>query len=211
VWHKVTAYSDRIDLVCSMTWEETLGSAQKTALLQDGRRKVHYTFSDGSELVEEYDHKTCDLLLRKWRKKGALGETKPWDVEVGEVAIAGAKDVGISESVSAPRLVRLDKVDSFQWRIRNLPYPVEIYQITIEGQTIVVRTTNKKYFKRIAIPDMERLGVELDAKQLTYAHANNTLLINYKKPPTVSDFEKRLLAKLKKLKNEGDVDQCKQQ
>jgi hypothetical protein len=38
----------------------------------------------------------------------------------------------------------------FQYRIRNLPYPEEVYQLEVdsEKQEIVVKTTVKKYFKR---------------------------------------------------------------
>ncbi|XP_017707280.1 protein DPCD isoform X4 [Rhinopithecus roxellana] len=45
-------------------WMESLRTAQKTALLQDGRRKVHYLFPDGKEMAEEYDEKTSELLER---------------------------------------------------------------------------------------------------------------------------------------------------
>nr|XP_021528638.1 protein DPCD [Aotus nancymaae] len=43
-------------------WLESLRTAEKTALLQDGRRKVHYLFPDGKEMAEEYDEKTSELL-----------------------------------------------------------------------------------------------------------------------------------------------------
>jgi hypothetical protein len=46
-----------------------------------------------------------------------------------------------------PSRSRKDTADEFQWRVRNLPYPVDTYQITIDDATqeIVIRTTNKKY------------------------------------------------------------------
>jgi len=36
-----------------------------------------------------------------------------------------------------------------QWRVRNLPYPKEVYEISVdqEKNQVVIRTTNKKYFK----------------------------------------------------------------
>ena len=49
-----------------------------------GKRKIHFTLGDGTELCEEYDVKTNDLLTRKWRKKSTLGGVKPWEIEVGE-------------------------------------------------------------------------------------------------------------------------------
>jgi hypothetical protein len=88
----------------------------------------------------------------------------------------------------------LDTKDSFQWRIRNLPYPAEVFSITIEEPDIVVRTSNKKYFKRIDIPDMRRLGVKLEARSLSWKLQYNTLVISYQKPKDVLDAEIRHLA-----------------
>ena len=52
-------------------------------------------------------------------------------------------------------------------------------------QHIVIQTKNKKYFKRIALPDAARLGFRLDPSRLTPSHALNTLLVTYEKPPEV--------------------------
>jgi len=49
-----------------------------------GRRKIHFTLTDGTELCEEYDVKNNNLLLRKWRKRSQMGATRPWEIEVGE-------------------------------------------------------------------------------------------------------------------------------
>ena len=46
-------------------WVEMLKSSQKTCIIQDGRRKIHYTFTNDNELAEEYDIKT-DELVGKW-------------------------------------------------------------------------------------------------------------------------------------------------
>ena len=194
-------------------WQQTLESAQKTALLQDGRRKVHYTFSDGSEMSEEYDAKSCELLSRRLRKKGTLGDAKAWIVEVGEsnVPLLAQKEIGLMESSSNPVVSRIDKSDYFSWRIRNLPYPIDTYALSAEDRHIVIRTTNKKYFKKLEVTDLDRLELELDPAELTYAHANNTLIVSYRKPQAVIEFERKLMTKLKKLKSDGDVDQCKQQ
>ena len=193
-------------------WQQCVETAQKTALLQDGRRKIHYTFDDGRELVEEYDASTNELILRKLRERGTLGNTKPWVVEVGEAQdVSKQLEVGLMENSSNPVVRRKDTLNAFQWRIRNLPYPIDTYNLSIEGNQIVVRTSNKKYFKKLDIPDLERLELPLEEAPLTFAHANNTLIITYKKPSAVLDFERKLIAKLKTIKSEGDVDQCKQQ
>jgi len=64
-------------------WMNKLKSAEKTCLVQDGKRKVHYTFPDKSEMAEEYSVQTDELLVRKWRKKNILGAVQPWEYEVG--------------------------------------------------------------------------------------------------------------------------------
>jgi DPCD protein family len=48
--------------------------------------------------------------------------------------------------VLQPQFTRRDTERSFQWRIRNLPYPADTYAVTVdeEKQQIVVRTSNKK-------------------------------------------------------------------
>ena len=47
-------------------------------------------------------------------------------------------------SLFQPILTRTDAEDSFQWRIRNLPYPIDVYNVVIDNQNIVVKTSNKK-------------------------------------------------------------------
>lgn len=49
--------------------------------------------------------------------------------------------------------MRKDTLSSFQWRIRNLPYPKEVYSVSVEEEQrcCVIRTTNKKSV-RIALP-----------------------------------------------------------
>uniref|UniRef100_A0A8D0H734 Protein DPCD n=1 Tax=Sphenodon punctatus TaxID=8508 RepID=A0A8D0H734_SPHPU len=129
-------------------WLGRLRGAHKTALLQDGKRKVHFLFDDGKEMAEEYDMKTNQLLTRKWREKNALGACGKWQTEVGEphppVTGAPATEL-IQESSSNPVFVRKDTKSSFQWRVRNLPYPKEVYSITVEKEQrcCIVRTTNK--------------------------------------------------------------------
>ena len=49
--------------MAAIGWAEKLGAATKTCLVQDGKRKVHYTFDDGNEMVEEYDLRNYDILV----------------------------------------------------------------------------------------------------------------------------------------------------
>ncbi|XP_068817790.1 protein DPCD isoform X3 [Capricornis sumatraensis] len=186
-------------------WLESLRAAEKTALLQDGRRKVHYLFPDGKEMAEEYDEKTKELLVRKWRMKSALGALGQWQIEVGEPALPGAGSLGpelITESNANPIFMRKDTKMSFQWRIRNLPYPKDVYNVSVDQKErcVVVRTTNKKY------------QLPLDESSLSFAHANSTLIISYQKPKEVLVAESELQKELKKVKTAHSSDRdCKTQ
>ncbi|XP_075865944.1 protein DPCD isoform X2 [Microcebus murinus] len=137
-------------------WLESLRAAEKTALLQD---------------------------VRKWRVKSALGALGQWQLEVGEPAPPGAGSLGpelIKESNANPIFMRKDTKMSFQWRIRNLPYPKDIYSVCVDQneRCIIVRTTNKKYYKKFSIPDLDRYQLPLDDSSLSFAHANCTLIIS---------------------------------
>lgn len=67
---------------------------------------------------------------------------------------------------------------SLEWRIRNLPYPENVYSVTAEQDgTITVRTSNKKYFKKIHVPDLERIGLKPEQERISFMHRYNTLII----------------------------------
>ena len=91
--------------------------------------------------------------------------------------------------------MRKDTKDRFEWRIRNLPYPKETYIIEVdhEKQQIVLKTTNKKYYKRIDIPDLKRLQLKLNEENIAWKYANNTVVISYDKPVEVKQKEKEML------------------
>ncbi|XP_060097792.1 protein DPCD [Heteronotia binoei] len=198
-------------------WLAQLRSARKTALLGDGKRKIHYLFDNGKEMAEEYDMKTNQLLLRKWREKNALGASGSWQVEVGEPTMpaVGTLDCElIKESSANPVFMRKDTKNSFQWRIRNLPYPKDVYSVSVEKdqRCCVIHTTNKKYYKKFSIPDLDRFQLPLDCAALSFTHANNTLIITYQKPPEILAAEEELQKELKKVKAANDGDgECKTQ
>ncbi|BHF72813.1 hypothetical protein SprV_0401588400 [Sparganum proliferum] len=126
------------------------------------------------------------LSKRKWKCPTQLGGEGSWTYEVGEPPQTRSTLFDdIQESNANPIFGRLDTKNDFQWRIRNLPYPLSTYQLSIEddGETIVLRTTNKKYFKRFGIPDLRRIGLKLDQTNLTKTHSNNTLVISLQSDP----------------------------
>ncbi|XP_056441635.1 protein DPCD [Gadus chalcogrammus] len=197
-------------------WEDLLKSSKKTALVHDGKRKIHYLFEDGKEMAEEYDLTTDDLLVRKWRSRNPLGAPGSWEAEVGEPfsALASADSEMIKENLSNPVFLRQDTKTTFQWRIRNLPYPKEVFSVEVEpaDRCCVVRTSNKKYYKKFVVPDLERCQLTLDGSALSFTHANNTLIISYKKPKEVLTLERDLLRELKKLDSTGQGEgDCKTQ
>ncbi|XP_051560619.1 protein DPCD isoform X1 [Myxocyprinus asiaticus] len=195
-------------------WADTLRKAKKTALISDGKRKVHYLFEDGNEMAEEYDLKTDELVLRKWRCKTALGGQGQWTLEVGDTSPKAVTTDLIKENSSNPLFMRKDTKTSYQWRIRNISYPIEVYSVSIEPmeRCCVIRTSNKKYYKKFSIPDLDRCQLPLESTALSFTHANNTLIVSYKKPNEILTLEQELVGELKKLKgtNEGDID-CKTQ
>ncbi|XP_061588628.1 protein DPCD [Cololabis saira] len=198
-------------------WIDILKTSKKTALIHDGKRKIHYLLTDGKEMTEEYDLKTDELIVRKWRHKSTLGVQNPWQVEIGEPLaspVASLDSDGIIENCSNPVFMRKDTKTSFQWRIRNLAYPKEVFCVLLEPSErfIIIKTSNKKYYKKFSIPDMDRNQLPLNSSALSFTHANNTLIVSYKKPTEILTLELELLKELKKLKGtaEGDID-CKTQ
>ena len=189
-----------------------------TKMVSGGRRRVHYTFPDEGEMVEEYDLQTDELVVRKRRGKTVLGAVGAWEFEVGEAperhTVANEM---MQASSSNPIFTRKDRPHCFEWRIRNLPYPKPTYSVTVdaEARQLVVRTANKKYYKRISIEDLDRARLPLEEAPLSWTHENNTLVIQYKKPAAILQREKE--AKIERLSAPDqqeaapDGQECKQQ
>ena len=186
-----------------------------------GRRKCHFTLPDESEVIEEYDLQTDELMLKKRRGKTVLGAQTEWIFEVGEApARMTIENDMLRASSSNPTLTRKDRPHAFEWRVRNLPYPKATYSVTIdtEQNQIVIRTANKKYFKRIDVEELDRARVPLEEGSLSWNHENSTLIVQYKKPAAVMQRERE--AKMVRL-NAPEVqpgaaesaaeEQCKQQ
>lgn len=77
-------------------------------------------------------------------------------------------------------LIRKDTNKEFQYRIRNLNYEKSNFIVECDKtkQEIVVKTLNKKYYKRLEIPDLKRANCELDESNLKVNFLNNTLIIS---------------------------------
>jgi hypothetical protein len=88
---------------------------------------------------------------------------------------------------------RCDTAREFVWRVRNVPYPSDVFAVAVEPETrdVVVRTTNKKFFKRLKLPEMDAAGLPLSPAAMTWHHAASTLVISYRKPPEVLAAEQQ--------------------
>lgn len=64
--------------------------------------------------------------------------------------------------------------------------------VDIEKQTLVLRTTNKKYFKVFKVPALVRAGLPLEQSSLRKTHdGGSTLIISYVKPKAITDEERK--------------------
>lgn len=72
------------------TWRNALKLAEKTVILNNKVRKVHYKFRDGRQMVEEYNDDTECINKRMWKTAGGLSlvgeEETPadWVIEIGD-------------------------------------------------------------------------------------------------------------------------------
>lgn len=203
------------------------GTMLVTALQR--RHRVSVKYPNGAEMVEEYDAESGKLELRRWQSKNALGRSSGWVFEVGSDESAGGGGGGGAAPASFgaadlaparnknPVFVPQDHPAAFMWRIRNIPYPIATYQLAVddEKQQLVLRTTNKKYFKRFSIPALRRHGLPLDRINIAMKHAHNCLVIRHKKPLKILDYERAHRLKIQKSLQAqggegGDAD-CKTQ
>ena len=137
------------------------GEPTVNEIISNGRRKLHYLFPDQTELVEERDQGSNEVLLRKWKRPKELGQAH-WEYEIGDDPHVFNPEEDLMQVNSAnPAFIRKDTNERFEWRIRNLPYPKDNYIIEVDHQKqqIVLKTVNKKYYKRIDIPDLRRCSL----------------------------------------------------
>ena len=102
---------------------------------------------------------TNEVLLRKWKRPKEFGQAE-WEFEIGDDGKQFDPESDLlSANATQPIFIRKDTSAKFEWRIRNLPYPKDTYIIEVDHskQQIVLKTTNKKYYKRIDIPDLKRV------------------------------------------------------
>ena len=128
-----------------------------------------------------------------------------WITEIGEEPVVRKDDEFlIKENDNNPIFIRKDTQYDFQWRIRNLHSTIDnfIVECDKEKQQIIIKTKNKKYYKRFNIPDLQRMNVPLDPSLLKVSYINNTLVISYQKPKEVLAKEKEILDEIRQIRSE---------
>jgi hypothetical protein len=55
-----------------------------------------------------------------------------------------------------------------------------VFELDKTKNEIIIKTLNKKYYKRFDIPDLKRLNISLDESNLQVNYQNNTLIVSVK-------------------------------
>ena len=176
----------------------------RTYLINGDFIKFHTVFKDGSEIVEEYGIYSEEIESRRVKKIGMTGKEQ-WTTEIGEEIKPRSNDEFlIKENDNNPLFIRKDTQNEFQWRIRNLKGDADNFMVECDKdkQQIVIRTKNKKYYKRFNIPDLERLNLKLDESLMKVNFVNNTLIISYTKPKEALEAEKEILEEIRRVRAE---------
>ena len=176
----------------------------RTYLINGDFIKFHTVFKDGSEIVEEYGIYSEELESRRVKKIGMTGKEQ-WTTEIGEeIKPRSNEDFLIKENDNNPLFIRKDTAKEFQWRVRNLKGDADNFMVECDKdkQQIVIRTKNKKYYKRFNIPDLERLNIKLDESLMKVNFVNNTLIISYTKPKEALEAENEILEEVRRVRAE---------
>ena len=176
----------------------------RTYLINGDFIKFHTVFKDGSEIVEEYGLYSEELESRRVKKIGMTGKEQ-WTTEIGEeIKPRNNDEFLIRENDNNPLFIRKDTNKEFQWRIRNLKGDADNFMVECDKdkQQIIIRTKNKKYYKRFNIPDLERLNIKLDESLMKVNFVNNTLIISYSKPKEALEAEKEILEEVRRIRAE---------
>ncbi|KAJ8981927.1 hypothetical protein NQ317_002097 [Molorchus minor] len=180
-------------------WFSQLKKAKKSCIVDGKLKKVHFDFGDGREMV-----KNTTWTPTAWRHDKHLKGEDKWDIELGdpEPVFDWQLNQTIRENSNQPFISKRITKSNLEWRIRNMPYPIETYSVTAdaENKCLIVRTTNKKYYKKLEIPDLDRLNLAPAARKR-----------RYKKPKQLLDLEKAIWEEIKQVqpKNAQENMDCK--
>jgi hypothetical protein len=177
----------------------------RTYLISGDFIKFHTVYKDGTEIVEEYSLYSEEIESRRVKKVTMTGKEN-WTTEIGEeIKRNNNEDFLIKENNdNNPIFIRKDTKENFEYRIRNLKGDADNFMIDIDKDKdeIVIRTKNKKYYKRFNIPDLKRLNLNLNENNLKVNFTNNVLVITYKKPNEVLNSEKEIINEIRRIREE---------
>lgn len=91
----------------------------------------------------------------------------------------------LAPSLSNPQVSRADTASHFVWRVRNVPFAEDVFSVAADttARELVVRTTNRKFFKRLRIPELDAAQVPLAPDAMTWHFVPPaTLVVQYAKP-----------------------------
>jgi protein DPCD len=85
-----------------------------------------------------------------------------------------------------------------------MPWEASNYKLDVDLKLdeLIIRTVNKKYYKKFSIPDLKRLKIPLNPENLSIEHANNTLIISYNKPEEILKEERKTQLEIIRIKQE---------
>lgn len=157
------------------SWLDQLKTAEKNVSDNGSLRTVVYSLKNGDLLKEEYNTELDIVTRRAWKNNGMFNNE--WDDQLGEPEVCD--DFSIKENSSQPYVRKKNTKRRLEWRIRNLKHPKENYSVACEDgdDKIVVKSINKSYFKLLRIPELERIGMKLVRKNLSYNFQFNDLVI----------------------------------
>ena len=177
----------------------------RTYLISGDFIKFHTVFKDGTEIVEEYSLYSEEIESRRVKKVSMTGKEN-WTTEIGEeIRRNNNEDFLIKvNNDNNPIFIRKDTKENFEFRIRNLKGDADNFLVDIDKDKdeIVIRTKNKKYYKRFNIPDLKRLNLNLNGNNLKVNFTNNVLVITYKKPIEILNTEKEIIDEIRKIREE---------
>ena len=177
----------------------------RTYLISGDFIKFHTVFKDGTEIVEEYSLYSEEIESRRVKKVSMTGKEN-WTTEIGEeIRRNNNEDFLIKvNNDNNPIFIRKDTKENFEFRIRNLKGDADNFMVECDKdkQQIVIRTKNKKYYKRFNIPDLERLNIKLEENLMKVNFVNNTLIISYTKPKEALEAESEILNEIRRIRAE---------
>lgn len=175
-----------------------------TAYLTGGYKTIVYEEKGGVQTVDICEVDSGKLIARKQRERHTSGSDGPWEWTYGSPLEQKQETETMAASSKNPIFLRMDTEKEWQWRVRQIPYPANFYNVTVdqEKNQIVIRTTNRKYFKRIDAPE----GEKFDPSKLQWAWSYSTLVIQHTKPPRVVAADKDLQNWRKNLPIQKDED-----